>query len=253
MEEQTPSGEAVQPMSFGEKVVNIFTSPGELFENVRLTPKTTSNWLVPMLLFILIAVLLNQLIYTNPSLVNQMAAVMQKGIDEALAKGSMTAQQAEQAAQFMQPDSMIFRIQAIVGIALVTPIALFLLSLVYWLLGKWGMSATAPYMKVVEVVGLTFFISILETIVTTLLQYGLDSLFAGPNLALFVADHYDLQNKMHVALSKVNVFTIWDLTVVSIGLSKLFQRHLPKVLVLVFALWILWSVLTVLTGMFNFG
>jgi len=178
---------------------------------------------------------------------------MQKGIDDAVAKGSMTAQQAEQAAQFMRPDSMMFRIQSMVGVVLVTPIALFLLSLVYWLLGKWGMSATAPYMKVVEVVGLTFFISILETIVTTLLQYGMDSLFAGPNLALFVADQYDLQNKLHVALSKVNVFTIWDLTVVSIGLSKLFQRHLPKVLVLVFALWIIWSIFTVLTGVMNFG
>lgn len=251
MEEQTPSGEAVQPMSFSEKLVNIFTAPGELFENVRLTGKTTSNWLIPMLLFIIVAVLLNQLIFTNPSLVNQMSALMQKGIDEAVAKGSMTAQQAEQAGQFMRPDSMMFRIQSIVGIVLITPIALFLLALVYWLLGRWGMSAHAPYMKVVEVAGLTFFISILETIVTTLLQYGLDSLFAGPNLALFVSD-YDLQNKLHMALSKVNVFTFWDLTVVSIGLSKLFQRHLPKVLVLVFALWIIWSVFTVLTGM-HFG
>ena len=251
MEEQTASEAAVQPMPFGEKIVNIFTAPGELFENVRLTGKTTSNWLLPMLLFIVIAASLNQLILTNPSLVDQMSTLMRKGIDEAVAKGSMTAEQADKAAEFMRPDSMIFRIQQIVGVVLVTPIALFLLSLVYWLLGKWAMTASAPYMKVVEVAGLTFFISILETIVTTLLAYGMDSLFAGPNLALFVT-HYDLQNKLHMALSKVNLFTIWDLTVVSIGLSKLFQRHLPKVLVLVFALWIVWSVFTVLMG-WHFG
>ena len=251
MEEQTAPEATIAPMPFGEKIVNLFTAPGELFENVRLTGKTTSNWLLPMLLFIVIAASLSQLMLTNPSLVDQMSTLMRKGIDDAVAKGSMTAEQAEKAAEFMHPDSMIFRIQQIVGVALVTPIALFLLSLVYWLLGKWAMSANAPYMKVVEVAGLTFFISILETIVTTLLAYGTDSLFAGPNLALLVSN-YDLQNKLHMALSKVNVFTIWDLTVVSIGLSKLFQRHLPKVLVLVFALWILWSVLTVLTGM-NFG
>lgn len=251
MEEQTAPEAAIAPMPFGEKIVNIFTAPGELFENVRLTGKTTSNWLLPMLLFIVIAASLNQLILTNPSLVEQMSTLMRKGIDEAVAKGSMTAEQADKAAEFMRPDSMIFRIQQIVGVALITPIALFLLSLVYWLLGKWAMSASAPYMKVVEVAGLTFFISILETIVTTLLAYGTDSLFAGPNLALFVSN-YDLQNKLHLALSKVNIFTIWDLTVVSIGLSKLFQRHLPKVLVLVFALWIIWSALTVFTGM-SFG
>jgi hypothetical protein len=251
MEEQATPEAATTPMSFGEKVVNIFTAPAELFENVRLTPRTTSNWLIPMLVFIVIAVLLNQLILTNPSLVNQMTTLMRKGIDEAVTKGSMTAQQAEQAEQFMRADSIIFRVQSIVGIVLVSPIALFLLALVYWLLGKWGMNASAPYMKVVEVVGLTFFISILETIVTTGLQYGLDSLFAGPNLAVFVSN-FDLQNKLHMALAKINVFTIWDLTVVSIGLSKLFQRHLPKVLVLVFALWIVWSVFTVATGM-HFG
>jgi hypothetical protein len=247
MEEQSTTAQAVTPMPFGEKIVNIFTSPGELFEDVRLTGKTTSNWLLPMVIFILIAVLLNQLILTNPSLVGQMGTLMHKSIDEAVAQGKMTAAQAEKASEFMQPDSMLFRIQQIIGITLITPIALFMLALVYWLLGKWGMSASAPYMKVVEVAGLTFFISILETIVTTLLAYGLDSLFAGPNLALFVTN-YDIQNKLHMALSKVNLFTIWDLTVVSIGLSKLFQRHLPKVLVLVFALWIIWSVFTVFTG-----
>lgn len=251
MEEQTTPEVTVAPMPFGEKIVNIFTAPGELFENVRLTGKTTSNWLVPMVLFIIIAAALYQLILTNPSLVDQMSTLMRKGIDEAVAKGSMTAEQADKAAEFMRPDSMIFRIQQIAGVALITPIALFLLALIYWLLGKWGMSASAPYMKVVEVAGLTFFISILETIVTTLLQYGMDSLFAGPSLALFVSN-YDLHNKVHMALSKVNVFTIWDLTVLSIGLSKLFQRHLPKVLVLVFALWILWSVFTVLMG-WRFG
>jgi hypothetical protein len=248
MEEHTAPEAAVEPMPLGERIVNIFTAPGELFENVRLTGKTTSNWLLPMVLFIVIAVALNQLILTNPSLVEQMSTVMRKGIDEAVAKGSMSATQAEAAAEFMRPDSIIFRLQQILGVTLVTPVALFLLSLIYWLLGKWAMSARAPYMKVVEVVGLTFFISILETIVTTLLAYGMDSLFAGPNLALFVS-HYDLQNKLHMTLSKVNLFTIWDLAVVSIGLSKLFQRDLPKVLVLVFALWILWSAFTVITGM----
>jgi hypothetical protein len=252
MEDQAASATAeVESMSFGEKAMNIFAAPGELFENVRLTGKTTSNWLVPMLLFICIAVLLNQLVLTNPSLVQQMSTLMHKGIDEAVAKGSMTAQQAEQAEQFMKPDSIIFRIQAIIGIVLITPIALFLLALIYWLLGKWGMSASAPYMKVVEVAGLTFFVSILESVVTTLLQYGMDSLFAGPSLALLVSD-FDLQNKMHLALAKVNVFTIWDLALTSIGLSKLFQRHLPKVLVLVFALWLIWSIFTVATGM-RFG
>jgi hypothetical protein len=49
-------------------------------------------------------------------------------------------------------------------------------------------------------------------------------------------------------MSKMNVFTFWVLAVTSIGLSKLFRRDLPKVLVLVVVLWILWTVITVFTG-----
>ena len=38
----------------------------------------------------------------------------------------------------------------------------------------------------------------------------------------------------------------------NVPLAAGFQRHLPKVLVLVFALWVVWSVFTVATGM-HFG
>lgn len=245
--EEHATRETVKPFSFTEKLAGIFAAPGDLFENVRQTGKTPGNWVVPSIIFIIVAVLMSQLMLTNASLVDQLGTIMRKGIDEAVAKGSMTAEQAEQAAAFMKPDSMIFRIQQVAGIVIITPIALFLLSLVYWLLGKWGMSATAPYMKVVEIAGLTMFITCLESIVTTLLMFAMDSIFATPSLGLFVTD-FDIQNKLHAALAKVNIFTIWDLAVVSIGLSKLFQRDLPKVLVLVFALWVVWSVFTVLMG-----
>lgn len=248
MDEHThTSPEPVRPMPFVERMVNVFTAPGELFENVRLTPPTPSNWVIPMLLFIVVAFLMSQVMFMNPSLVGQMSDLMRKGIDEAVVQGRMTQEQADQAAAFTKPGSTMFMIQQIVGLIVISPVALFLLSLVYWLLGKWAMKGTALYIKVVEVVGLTFFISILESIVSTMLMYLMDSITASPSLALFVSD-FDIENKLHMALAKVNVFTFWDLSVISIGLSHLFQRDLSKVLVLVFALWILWSIFTVATG-----
>jgi hypothetical protein len=98
---------------------------------------------------------------------------------------------------------------------------LFLISLIYWLLGKWGMKGKAPFMKVVEVIGLTFFISIAESIVTTILMYVMDSITATPSLGAFVSN-FDFTDKLHMALAKVNIFTFWDLSIVSIGLP-LFQ------------------------------
>jgi hypothetical protein len=140
--------------------------------------------------------------------------------------------------------SMVIRFVA-TGVGI--PIVLFVVALFYWLLGKWGMRASAPYMKVVEVVGLTFYIGVLQSLLTTIMMILMNSIYASPSLALAVSN-FDMENKLHLVLAQVNFFTLWSLVVTSIGLSKLFQRDLPKVLVLVFALWIIWSAFSILTG-----
>jgi hypothetical protein len=236
-------------MSFSEKVMNIFASPGELYENVRLTEKTTSNWLVPLVIFIVVAAIMSQLMIHNASLADQLGATIKKGFDKQVQEGKMPQERADQAyEQFAKPGSTMFTISQLGGIAIMTPIVLFVVGLVYWLIGRSAMGARVPYLKVVEVVGLTFFISAIESIVTILMMYAMDSIHATPSLGAFVTN-FDIENKMHLALSKVNVFTFWNLAVTGIGLSKLFQRDLPKVLVLVVALWILWAVATILLGM----
>jgi hypothetical protein len=250
----------VQPMSFTEKLVNVFASPGELFEHVRLTPKTPSNWVIPAAILIIVAIAMQQLIMSNPSLVDQTKAMITKAtnesFDKAVREGKMTPEQAEQqraaAESFTNPTSVLAIAMRIGGTLITIPAMVFLIGLVYWLLGKTAMHATAPYMKVVEVVGLVLLITAVESIVTTVMAIGMDSIHAGPNLAAFVSN-FDTTNKLHTALAKVNVFTIWSLLVTSIGLSKIFQRDLPKVLVLVFALWVLWTAITVSTGFMNFG
>jgi hypothetical protein len=185
---------------------------------------------------------------SNPSLADQLATTIRQGINKSVQEGNMTQEQADQAFEFARPGSTWFTLLSVGGTVFWSIIVLFGLGLVYWLLGKSALHATAPYMKVVEVVGLTMFISSLEYIVTTLLMFVMDSIHATPGLGIFVSD-FDTGNKLHVALSKVNAFTFWDLTVVSIGLSRLFQRDLPKVLVLVFVLWVLWSLVTIFTGL----
>jgi hypothetical protein len=247
MEEQH-TAETVAPMSFSDKLINIFAAPGELYENVRQTGKTTSNWLIPLIILIVLSIVLTQVMLTNPSLADQLGTTIRKGMEKSVAEGKMTQEQMDRAYEFARPGSVWFTMFSIGGSIVWTLAKLFGLGLVFWLVGKTAMGAKAPYMKVVEVVGLTFLISALEVIVTTIMLFALDSLYATPSLALVVLRDFDLTNKLHVVLSNINVFTIWILTVTGIGLAKLFQRDLAKVLVLVFALWILWIVISVLTG-----
>lgn len=248
MDTTTPSPvENVKPMSFTDKLVNIFTAPGELYDNVRDTPPTASNWLVPALIFLVVSIVMHFVAMNNPSIADQTGAMMRKGMDDAVAQGKMTAEQADQTFEMMRPGSTMFTAMAVGGTLLMTFGALFGLGLVYWLVGKGAMSATSPYMKVVEVVGLTFLIGTLEVIVTSVMIIGLDRVTATPSAAFFIGD-FDFTNKMHALLGKLNLFTIWTLIVTSIGLSRLFRKDFPKVLVLVLVLWILWIALTVFAG-----
>jgi hypothetical protein len=246
---QTPQAEEVKPMSFSDKLVGVFASPSELYDNVRQTPPTSSNWVIPTLILVVVGVIMAYLITSNPTLSDQMKRMaseqMEKGLQKQLAAGKMTQEQANQARDQMSgmgaTGSLIFTYAS----AVLGPFfALFLGGLVFWLLGKGVMKATSPYMKVVEVVGLTFFIGTLESVVTTILAIGMNSIFASPSLALLISD-FSIENKMHLLAASINVFTFWTLTVTGIGLARLFQKDVPKVLVLVFALWVLWTLFKV--------
>jgi hypothetical protein len=246
---ESPEVQPPRRRSFGDVVVDLVTSPAELFEDVRLNPVVpTKHWLIPLVTFVLVQLVMGQLIVRNDSLADQLGATIRRGFDRQVEAGKMTQEQADQVyEQFARPGSTMFMISGAAASVLGTPIVLFALGLVYWLLCKWILKGAAPYMKVVEVVGLVFIISILESIVTTFLIFAMNSVFATPSLGIFISD-YSLTNKFHIAMSKINVFTVWSLAVISIGLSKIMMRQLAKVAPLVFGAWVAWVALSLATG-----
>lgn len=255
MEFEDPE-ESAGPLPWIKRLTGIFTSPAELFENVRQTEPVNSNWLVPWLLYVIVSVLMMQLILDKPSLRNQLEATIKPQFDqfmeESIQKGQVTPELAEQQyEQFAKPGAPWFTLLSITGTLLGSLVVLFALSYFYQLLGRSAMNATSSYMKVVEVIGLTFFISCVERLVTTVLMFATDSIHASPSLAILISE-VDPENIWHLALARINAFTFWDLGVTGIGLSTLFKRDLPKVLVLVFALWLLWTLFTLFTG-FDLG
>jgi hypothetical protein len=255
--ESEHSSETVQPMPFLDKLAGFFLSPIEVFDNVARSGPTTSTWFVPWILYVLMSIFSGQLIVGNPSLSAQLEQTLRKQFDElmheSIIKGEITQAQAdEQFERFGTPGSPLFTLVSVGGALFGSLVTLFAVSLFCLLLGRSAMSATAPYMKVVEVVGLTFLIDFLERIVTTALMFLSDSILASPSFALFLLPDVDLENKAHILLSKLNVFTFWKIGAVSLGLSQLFRRDFPKVLVLVVALWVLWSLFSLFTG-FNPG
>jgi hypothetical protein len=246
-EQHTAPQEPVKPMSFTDKVAGIFASPGDVYEQVRLAPPAASNWVIPTLLLIVLSIAAMLLVTKDPVLMDQMMAPQREALAKAVQEGRITQDVADRQAEMMGASSPFFLIGLLVGTPISIFAILFLFSFVFWLLGKLAMKSTAPFMKVVEVYGLTFYISVLGVLVTAALRFALGAFHASPSLALFALP-FDVHNKLHMALSMVNIFTIWGLVVTSIGLAKLFQRDFPKVLVLIFAIWILLSIVLIVIG-----
>lgn len=247
-EQQTAPPEPVKTLSFTDKIAGILATPGDLYEQVRLTPPAAANWVIPTLVLIVLSIASMLLVMNDPVLMDQMMVPQREALAKAVQEGKITQDAADRQAEMLGSGSPFFLIGLLVGTPISLFLMLFLFAFLFWLIGKFVMKSNAPFMKVVEVYGLTFYIGALGVLVTAALRFALGSFHASPSLALLVLP-FDVHNKLHLALSMLNVFTIWGLVVTSIGLAKVFERDFPKVLVLILAVWILLSVVLIYLGL----
>ena len=245
---QTTSEESSE-MSFTDKVMNVFSAPGELFEGIAKSEKKNSNWSIPLILTMIAGIIFVFVAFSQAPIQDQMREQTEKTFQKQVASGKMTQEQADLAMSRnpAQPGSALFMIFGSVGVAFVTAAMLFGFALGFWLVGKWVFKAPATYGKVLEVVGLSMYVSVLGSIITLLLVVAMGSLYATPSLALAVS-HFDPTNKVDKLLASVNLVTFRYLAVVSVGLGKIFSVSTTKALVAVGVLWAVWTAITVFVG-----
>src|ERR1039457_44708 len=88
----TPATPPMPPpaTSLGARLLNVFASPAEVFEEVRTAPSTVANWLVPTLLSALVGLVACLLIFSQPAIVQQLHEQQAKAIDQQVKAGKMT-------------------------------------------------------------------------------------------------------------------------------------------------------------------
>jgi Yip1 domain len=241
-----PTPDENSEMSMSDKLMNVFSAPGELFDSVAKSEKKTSNWSVPLIVMMIVSIIFVLVAFSQAPIQDQMKDQTEKSIQKKVTEGKMTQEQADMALTKnpAQPGSPLFMIFGSIGAAVVTAVILFGFSLAFWLMGKWAFKSTAAYGKVLEVVGLSMYISVLGSIITLLLVVAMGSLYATPSLALAVSQ-YDPANTVHKLLSSISVFTFWYLFVISVGLGKIFSVSTGKALAGVGVLWVLFTAASV--------
>ncbi len=234
-----------EPSTFSQ-LVNVYAAPGEVFERIKSAPRKNALWVIPIVLGIIIGIFFVLLVFSDPAIQSQMREQAEKRIQKMIDEGSIPPERAEMARE--QAASMtggtMGKVFGIIAIIIYSFAALLVVSLVFLLVGKIGFKTTVPYGKFMEVVGASTMINgVLGSIITMLIVLAMGSLYSTPGLALLISG-FDPQNKVHALLSSVNIFTIWYLAVLSIGLGKLFSATTSKAAVWVVALWLVWTLLT---------
>jgi hypothetical protein len=224
-------------MSLGGRLLNVFATPGDVFDDVKATPPAPANWLVPGLILIVVSWVAAWVIFSQESITHQMSEITGQAIEKQVVAGHMNEQQAEQARMVGEKwagiVAKILAVLAPLAEAFVTP---FFWGLILWLVGAKVLKGDFPYMKAVEAVGLANMIVVLETIVKTLLIVGMGNLYASPSLVLLVKE-FDPQNTTHSLLAIVNVMTFWLLAVRASGLARLGGVSFTKAALWVFGIW----------------
>lgn len=249
MEQETTSSAPSPVSSLLTRVLNVFASPSELWSEVAAVPVQKSSWVVPYVLLLVVVLAFTYALYVNESLRDQIYDMQLQGMQKAVAEGRMSQTQFERMEEGMRGSGPgMFMLFGGVSQAVIISIMFFGMALVLWLAVKFGLKANVGYSKLLEVSGLVSFIGILGAVITLLMMYAFDSLYASPSLALAVLDSFDGENTVHKIFAQVNVVSIWETAVVGIALAKISGRSTGIGMAVAFGLWGLWSVIVVALG-----
>lgn len=239
-----------QELSHSDKMIGIITAPTETFEKIAKFPPKTMDWFLPVLILCVVVALTQILVMTNPEISYQakqkQKEAFQKNFDEAVASGRLTQQQAdeqmERIEQGMERGGPIAYVIQSVSIFIVIFLFFFIIAGIYFLLSKFALKGDGVYASALAADGLVSYIGIIHVILAAIFAFAFGRLMRDLSLASLM----DIDKSTFVGwlLAKVDPFSIWAYSVLSIGLAKMFKSQSTiKYFIMVFGLWIIGGLL----------
>lgn len=248
-----PTIEPAKPASpLIAKMFNVFATPGEVFDEVKASPLSAATWLWPALLASVTGVVFALVAFSQPTIQQQMRDMQDRALEQRVKDGKMTSAQKEQAEAVMEKFAGIAQIAGAVGAVLASFVRIFWWGFVLWGLARWAFKAPVVYMKAVEVAGLGMMITVLGAVVTLLLVVNQGSLSATPSLA-FLVEEFDPANKKHLLLGAVNLFNLWLVGVMAVGLAKLAGAAFGRAALTLGVFWVALELMFIFTGLGQFA
>ncbi len=239
----------VNRTSLLSRLMNVFAVPGEVFDEVKASPHSASNWLVPILLLAVVGAVSAFVMFSQPAIQQQIREKQEQAIQAQVKAGKIKQADADRAMEMAQKFTgpTVMKVFGSAGAVVVSFLRVLWGALVLVLLGKWFLKAQIPFPKAMEVAGLALMIAVLGGLVTLLLTVNFSSMFATPSLALAV-DHFDTNRRSHLVLGALNVFSFWLVGVLGAGLARLTGVPWARAAFLVCGWWLVQESLFILAG-----
>jgi hypothetical protein len=229
MEQTTP---AVQPevktLSGVSKVFNIFFEPRKVFGSLNVKP----TWIVPVIIVALLAV--SFFYFTFPYLIDQQ---VQRIRDNENIPEQAKANIIERIGEQTQPpiwQLAIAPVGVLVSFIVVAAVLFFTFNV---LLG-----GDSTFRRVFSTYCYSSLVAIPASIVKFPLVMAKGNLNVQTSLALILSP--DKQGSfIYSVLSSFDIFTVWQVLLLSIGLGVMYKFTTKKAMVAVFVLWIIWILL----------
>jgi hypothetical protein len=253
--------EETEALSVLDKATGIITEPVKVFENIANTPKNSTDWLIPFIFLVVFAALSGLIMLQNPAVREEVKskahARMEKAFDKQVSTGRMSKAEAQEQLDKIEKNfdegfgsitGMI--LQAFLAIFIGASI-FFVVVVYYFLLAKLFLNSPLDFDQVLVAYGMSGYILILNLIVCIILAFVFDRQFDSASLSNIL--NIQENGIAKFLLSKVDIFTIWALSVFVIGLGKLSKaKSYIGYAAIVFGSWILWSGLYALALKYTF-
>jgi hypothetical protein len=217
---RTISAAPASSTSLDEKLLNIFVSPGDVFDEVIAAPTRLANWRVPTLLTCFAGIILLQ----------ATTAEQTTAIHQLAGTAALPQEQREMLSGAWPLVSSLTVCLAAFGGTIWS-------AFVLWFIGRVFLKVCFSYLKTLEIVGLTGIILVLGTTVTGLLIAVSGDAAARPALSALAAKT-DAASTLRKVLDTLNFFNLWTTAVLAIGLSKLSGVTFKEAAFWVFGYWL---------------
>ena len=249
---ENPSDEIIEEeeLGFTDKMIGVLSEPANLFQKLANLPYKTVDWLIPIGLVIIFSILSTVILMNNAevksNMMDKQIEQIEKNFQEAVDKGQMTQEQADQQLDMIQEQmekggstQLIF---SIIGIIIIVFLSFFILAGVYYLLVKFALKGDGAYKTSMTAYGLPHYIVILQVIVMIIVSIAMGKMFMDTSVGSFI----DMEKDTIAGwfMHKLDIFSIWFYAVLSISLAKFFKsENTSKYFIGVFGLWLGFSLI----------